>query len=396
MQDVAIIGGGIVGLATAYQVTQQFPDWQVTVIEKEASVAQHQTGHNSGVLHSGIYYRPGSLKATNCRTGKAAMERFCQEHQIPYDICGKVIVAVDDSELQALERIYERGQANGVTCRKISVEELAELEPHAAGVAALHVPETGIVDFVQVCRRLAQLLEAVGGQVLTQTTVRRIERRSDGMLLHTSGPTIESRYVINCAGLQSDRVTRMSGQEPTATIIPFRGEYYRLKKEAEHLCRTLIYPVPNPEFPFLGVHFTRMINGGVECGPNAVLALAREGYRWRDFSPYDLWETFRCRGFYRLAGKYWRVGMGEMYRSLSKTAFVKALQRLVPEIAADQLERIPAGVRAQAVSPAGQLVDDFLIDRGERVINVGNAPSPAATSALNIAANITQQLHELQ
>ncbi|TWU12346.1 L-2-hydroxyglutarate oxidase LhgO [Symmachiella macrocystis] len=390
--DVAIIGGGIVGLATAHRLGEQFPDLKITVLEKEPAVAEHQTGHNSGVLHTGIYYKPGSLKATNCRAGKLAMQSFCETQGIDYDICGKVIVALDESELPALERIYERGQANGVNCEIIGRERLHELEPHAAGVQAIHVPEAGIVNYRQVCRRLAEIIVERGGCVQTDARVTSITPGGQRVVVASTAGEWEAQYLVNCAGLQCDRVAKLGGQKPSAQIVPFRGEYYELKPEAHHLCKTLIYPVPDPSFPFLGVHFTRMIEGGVECGPNAVLAFAREGYRKTNVNPYDLLESLTYPGFVKLALKYWRVGAGEMWRSCSKAAFVKALQRLVPDIRSEHLVTAPAGVRAQAVSRDGSMVDDFLIDETERVINIGNAPSPAATASLNIGAMITEKL----
>ncbi|QDU42241.1 L-2-hydroxyglutarate oxidase LhgO [Symmachiella dynata] len=390
--DVAIIGGGIVGLATAYRLGEQFPDLKITVLEKEPAVAEHQTGHNSGVLHTGIYYKPGSLKATNCRAGKLAMQSFCETQGIDYDICGKVIVALDESELPALQRIYERGQANGVNCEIIGRERLHELEPHAAGIQAIHVPEAGIVNYRQVCRRLAEIIVERGGCVQTDARVTAITPGDQRVVVASTAGEWETQYLVNCAGLQCDRVAKLGGQKPSAQIVPFRGEYYELKPEAHHLCKTLIYPVPDPSFPFLGVHFTRMIEGGVECGPNAVLAFAREGYRKTNVNPYDLLESLTYPGFVKLALKYWRVGAGEMWRSCSKAAFVKALQRLVPDICSEHLVTAPAGVRAQAVSRDGSMVDDFLIDETERIINIGNAPSPAATASLNIGAMITEKL----
>ncbi len=391
--DVAVVGGGIVGLATAYQLTRARPGVGVVVLEKESEVGRHQTGHNSGVLHSGIYYKPGSLKALNCRRGKKLMEEFCAAEEIPFEICGKVIVAIDDHDLPALERIFERGQANGVACEIIGKERLAELEPHAAGVKAIHVPEAGIVDYKEVCRRLARRIEEAGGRILTDARVATIDRSGEKAVLTTAkGEQVEARQIVNCAGLQCDRVTAMGGVKPDAQIVPFRGEYFELKPEAEHLCKNLIYPVPDPAFPFLGVHFTRMIEGGVECGPNAVLAFGREAYRKTDFNLKDLRETLGYSGFRKLARKYWRTGLGEMWRSASKTAFVKALSRLVPEIKAEHLVPAPAGIRAQAVLPDGGMVDDFLIQEADRVVNVNNAPSPAATASLNVGATIVERL----
>jgi L-2-hydroxyglutarate oxidase len=390
--DILIVGGGIIGLATAYHLTRDCPGRSVTIVEKESQLAQHQTGHNSGVLHSGIYYKPGSLRAINCRAGKAAMEQFCAAEQIPYEICGKVIVAVSEGELPALARIYERGQANGVKCQMIDRERLHELEPHAAGIQAIHVPEAGIVDFPAVCQRLAQRIREAGGQIFCEARVSRMQQNHDTILVATRAGEFEAKYVVTCAGLQSDRVARSSGQQIDSKIVPFRGEYFELKPEAQHLCRNLIYPVPDPNFPFLGVHFTRLIHGGIECGPNAVLAFAREGYRKIDFSLTDTMETLTFPGFLRLARKYWRTGLGEMWRSISKRAFVRALQRLAPEIREDHLVPAGSGVRAQAVARDGTMVDDFLIFENERVINVCNAPSPAATASLNIGRLIVEKL----
>ena len=390
--DIAIVGGGIVGLATAYQLSQRFPDLVVTVLEKESRLAEHQTGHNSGVLHSGIYYKPGSLKAINCRDGKKAMEAFCAAENIPYEICGKVIVATREAELPALERIFERGQANGVACEMIGPDRLHELEPHVAGIRAIHVPEAGIVNYRRVCERLAEIVQERNGRVLTGAKVEHIHRSNGHLVISSHTGEIEARYLVNCAGLQSDRITALSGEHPSVKIIPFRGEYYEVKHQAQHLCRNLIYPVPDPNFPFLGVHFTRMITGGVECGPNAVLAFAREGYTKKDVNLRDLAETLGYSGFRTIAAKYWKTGLGEMWRSFSKSAFVKALQRLVPEIEEDDLEPAPAGIRAQAVAPDGTIIDDFLIQETERIVNVCNAPSPAATASLNIGRLIVDKL----
>ena len=392
--DLVIAGGGIVGLATAYRFLERFPERSVTVLEKEANVAEHQTGHNSGVLHSGIYYKPGSLKAENCRAGKLAMEEFCEEHNIPFERCGKVIVAVDESELPALERIYERGLANGVACEMIGVERLGELEPHAAGIRAIHVPESGIVDYREVCRTLARLIVDRGADLRFDSRIFGIEHESDSVVVETTTGTVTGELLVNCTGLQCDRVTRLGGVEPEAKIVPFRGEYFELKPEAQSLCRNLIYPTPDPKFPFLGVHFTRMIHGGVECGPNAVLAFAREGYRKRDINLRDLCESLTYIGFLRMASRHWRTGMGEMWRSFSKRAFVKALSRLLPDIRCEHLEPAPAGVRAQALSTDGTLVDDFLVQSHGRVVNVGNAPSPAATASLNVGRLVVGRLAE--
>ena len=390
--DVAIIGGGIVGLATAYRLLERFPGKKVVILEKEREIAQHQSGHNSGVLHSGIYYKPGSLRAINCREGKLAMEAFCEKEQIVFERCGKVIVATTREELLQLERIYERGLANGIACQMIHGERLREIEPHAAGIQAVHIPEAGIVDYRQVCERLLQRILEAGGTIKTSAKVTGMFRRDNRMIVSNDAGEIESKLVVNCAGLHSDRMTWMSGQRPDAQIIPFRGEYFELKPSAQHLCRGLIYPVPDPAFPFLGIHFTKMIHGGVECGPNAVLAFSREGYYKTSFSLLDTLESLTYPGFLRLAWKHWRAGMSEMWRSLNKSAFVESVQRLVPEIRAEHLVPAPSGVRAQAITRDGHLVDDFLILQNDLVINVCNAPSPAATASLNVGRLIVDRL----
>ena len=388
MQDVTLIGGGIVGLATAWNLLQAHPGLKISVLEKEATLAKHQTGHNSGVLHSGIYYKPGSLKAKNCRAGKAAMEAFCEEHGVPYKLCGKVIVAVTPDEKPKLQAIFERGQANGVDCEMVSAERCRELEPHVAVTQAIHVPESGIVDYAEVCLTMGRLIEEHGGEVLLSSEVTGMTRSADGVTtLRHRGDTrqeTQTRLVVNCGGLHCDRVTKLSGNQPSAQIVPFRGEYFELTQEAEHLCKTLIYPVPDPAFPFLGVHFTSMIGGGVECGPNAVLALGRESYGKFQVNPKDLFEALTYPGFLRMAAKHWKMGMGEMWRSYNKRAFVKALARLMPEIRAEHLVACPSGIRAQALQRDGTLVDDFLVDEADGVVNVNNAPSPAATASLNI------------
>lgn len=390
--QVIIVGGGIVGLATAYQLTERFNGLSVLVLEKEPVVGAHQTGHNSGVLHSGIYYKPGTLRATNCRTGKKRMEEFCASQGIPFEICGKVIVAVDESEIPQLERILDRGRQNGVVCEAIGPERLAELEPHTAGIKAIHVPEAGIVNYQRVAERLAAILRERGCTVLNSTKVTGLRENGNEMLVTTTAGDFHGRFVVTCAGLHSDRIARMTGQKVSSHIVPFRGEYYELKPAQEHLCRNLIYPVPDPQFPFLGVHFTRMIDGGVECGPNAVLAFAREGYRMTQINMRDLTDALGFVGFRRLARKHWRTGIVEMWRSINKSAFVRALQRLMPEIRGEYLVPGRAGVRAQAVAETGDLLDDFVIQTGERVINVCNAPSPAATSSLNIGQMVVEQI----
>jgi L-2-hydroxyglutarate oxidase len=390
--DICIIGGGIVGLATAFQLSQKHPDKKIIVVEKENSLAKHQTGHNSGVLHSGIYYKPGSLKAINCRMGKQAMEVFCKEKGIEHELCGKVIVALDEEEVPRMEKIYQRGKENGVKCQIIPREKLLEIEPHAAGVQAIHVPECGIVNYQQVCLRLGEIIQEKNGLVLLGGGASQIESSTNEVIIHTPTDSIHASYLVNCAGLHSDRITEMGGNHAPAKIIPFKGEYYELTEEAKHLCKNLIYPVPDPQFPFLGVHFTRMIDQSVECGPNAVLAFGREAYGKFDLNFKDLLESVLYPGFQKMAMKHWKMGWGEMWRSFNKRAFVKALQRLIPEIEAKHLNSVPAGIRAQAVSLDGAMVDDFLIQENSRIINVCNAPSPAATASLNIGATIAENL----
>ncbi len=389
-----VIGGGIVGLATAYRLGVRHPGLRAVVLEKEPSVALHQTGRNSGVIHSGIYYKPGSLKARTCIEGKAMLEKFCGREGVAFETCGKVIVAVDDRELPMLERILERGRENGVACERIGPGRLRELEPHVSGIAGIHVPGTGIIDYVGFCRRLATLIVGAGGEVRTGAEVRGVEPARNGFVVRTTIGECTARMVANCAGLHSDRVTAMTGGRSPVQIVPFRGEYYELHAPAQHLCRNLIYPVPDPAFPFLGVHFTRMAIGGVECGPNAVLALSREGYSWEDADPFDLFETLSSRSFWKLARRHWKTGLGEIHRSLSKPAFVLALQRLVPEIREEDLSPAPSGVRAQALAPGGALVDDFSIEARDGVVNVCNAPSPAATGSLAIGDRIVDLLLE--
>lgn len=390
--DVIIVGAGIVGLATAFTLQQQYPEKTILVLDKEDRVAFHQSGRNSGVLHSGIYYKPGSLKAVTCRAGKRAMEAFCEREGVPYEICGKVIVAVSESELDALNTLYERGKANGVRCRLIDRARLFELEPHAAGLAALHVPETGIVDYARVCERLAARVNEHGNRVLTGARLIKLIETSNDVTARTTAGDFSASFVVNCAGLQSDRVAALAAGYAPAKIVPFRGEYFKLKPEASYLCKNLIYPVPDPRFPFLGVHLTRTISGAVECGPNAALALAREGYRKTDISMSDLAETLIYPGFRRLAARHWRTGVGEMWRSLSKAAFVKALRRLVPRITTTDLLPAPTGIRAQAVAPDGSLLDDFCFHESGRSVNVINAPSPAATASFAVAGLIVEKL----
>jgi (S)-2-hydroxyglutarate dehydrogenase len=390
--DLIIIGGGIVGLATAYRFLERFPGKSVAVLEKESEVAKHQTGRNSGVLHSGVYYRPGSLRALNCRLGKEAMEEFCQREGLPYDRCGKVIVATEERLLPMIDKTLANGTANGVRCERIGPERLREIEPHCAGIAAIHVPDAGVTDYAMVARRLAEIITAKGSRVVTSARVTAIRRDANQAVVETVAGQFAAEQVVNCAGLYSDRVTRLTGVKPSAMILPFRGEFYTLKPEACRLVRALIYPIGDPNFPFLGVHFTKIVHGGFECGPNAVLAFAREGYRKTNINLRDIAEWATYIGSWRMAVKHWRMGCEEMWRSFSRPAFVRALQRLIPEIKDSELDWAPAGVRAQAVSKEGAIVDDWIIDETDRVINVENAPSPAATAALNVGRLVVDRL----
>ncbi len=386
--DVIIIGGGIVGLATAMALTQQ-TDASVLVLEKENRLAAHQTGNNSGVIHSGIYYKPGSLKARNCVEGRRALIQFAEQQGIPYELCGKVIVATREEELPALETLEQRAAANGLSgARRLSKAEIKEIEPHTDGLAGLHVPETGIIDYKQVVDKYAEVISANGGQIRPNARMIDFERASAELVVKTSAGDFKSRYLVNCAGLQSDRIARMCGLKPDVQIIPFRGEYYDIIPEKHYLVKNLIYPVPDPRFPFLGVHFTRRITGGIEAGPNAVLAFKREGYKFFQASLPDLLAYAGYGGFWRMATRYWKMAVDEYYRSLSKAAFVRALQKLVPELGYEDVHRGGAGVRAQALAPDGALVDDFKIAEAEGMIHVLNAPSPAATASISIGRTI--------
>jgi (S)-2-hydroxyglutarate dehydrogenase len=387
--DVIIVGGGIVGLATAYQLKQQRPALELCLLEKEESLARHQTGNNSGVIHSGLYYKPGSLKATNCIRGYNLLVEFCRKEEIPFDLCGKIVVATEPNELPLLENLFVRGQQNGLNnLKKLKAEELRDYEPHVNGLAGIHVPQTGIVDFKHVAARYGECIRNLGGEIKLGEKVISIKPENNRVHVETKKRSYTARLLINCAGLYSDKIARLTTRQVNVKIIPFRGEYYKLKKEKESLVRNLIYPVPDPNFPFLGVHFTRMINGGVEAGPNAVLAFSREGYKKSHVNLVELFEALAWPGFQKVAFKYWKTGMGEMYRSFSKAAFTKALQKLVPEIKEQDLEYGGAGVRAQACDREGGLVDDFMILEEPRVVNVCNAPSPAATSSLAIGETI--------
>lgn len=388
--DIAIVGGGIVGLATGLKLIKSKPELKIVILEKEEQLAKHQTGNNSGVIHSGLYYKPGSLKAINCINGYHELVSFCQEEKIPYEITGKVVVATREEQKPLLENLWKRGLENGLTgTRKISLDELKEYEPHCAGVAAIHVPQTGIVDYYQVALAYGRKFMQLGGSILLKHKVLKISTSNNINTIETSIKSIESKLVINCAGLYSDKIARMNSDEADdVKIIPFRGEYYKLKKEKEYLVKNLIYPVPDPNFPFLGVHFTRMMKGGVEAGPNAVLAFKREGYKKSQINFSELAETLAWPGFQKVAAKYWKTGFGELYRSFSKAAFTKALQELIPEIQESDLVDGGAGVRAQACDRSGGLLDDFAIRESATVINVLNAPSPAATSSLSIGGTV--------
>ena len=392
MYDFAIIGGGIVGLATGAALGRRYPFARILLVEKEAGFAQHQTGRNSGVIHSGIYYKPGSLKAEMATAGNQSLRAFCYEYGVPFEVCGKLIVATRPDELPQLDALFDRALKNRVPAMRLLPEEVKEVEPHVSCIAAIRVPTTGIVDYRQVCHALVHEIQQQGGELKVGTEVLEIVTTPLGYLLETSWGSLETRFLINCAGLQSDRVARLGGMAPKAMIVPFRGEYFELKPERRHLVRHLIYPVPNPSFPFLGVHFTRAMDGGIHAGPNAVLSMKREGYRKSDFSWRDLSEVMTYPGFWRLSARYYREGMQEMYRSWSKAAFTRDLQQLVPEVQADDLIPSQNGVRAQALLRDGTMVDDFLLLEGKNSLHVCNAPSPAATASLEIAKRIASKV----
>jgi len=390
--DLAVVGGGIVGLATAMEMLTQYPSLSVVLFEKEPRLAAHQTGRNSGVIHSGIYYRPGSLKAATCVAGAKLMVEFCRRHHIPYEMCGKLIVATRPSELPALETLYQRGVANGVEgLSRIGPEQIREIEPHAAGIQALHVRATGIVDYALVAATMATWLQQRGASIRTSTRVMSCSRWQGAWLVRTTAGEVRSRFLLTCAGLYADRVTARAGGPSDVRIVPFRGEYYEVVPSRRFLVRTMIYPVPDPTMPFLGVHVTRTIRAGLHAGPNAVLALKREGYRKRDIDLRDAAEILTFPGFWRMARRYWRTGLAESYRSFSKAAFVRALQRLVPSIRPEDLVPASAGVRAQAMDASGQLLDDFNIVQQDHAVHVRNVPSPAATASLRLAHVITDR-----
>lgn len=388
---VIVVGGGIVGLAVALEITRRWPQQRLLLLEKERRIGQHQSGHNSGVIHSGVYYKPGSLKAKLCVDGARAMIAFCSEHGIPHSVCGKVIVATHEEEFSRLEELRRRGEANGLSgLRLIGGDELREIEPHASGLCALVVPPTGITDYTAVCDKYAELIRAQAGTILTSAEVTGLRATADEIVAETERGSFAASHLINCAGLFSDRVSRMAGGQADVIIVPFRGEYYHLVSERSSLVKALIYPVPDPQFPFLGVHFTRRIGGTVDAGPNAVLAFRREGYRRTDFSPRDLASSLAFPGFWRMAAKHWRGGLDEFHRSFSKQAFVRALQRMVPEVGKEDLIPGSSGVRAQALKRDGTLVDDFQFVPSGRMLHVLNVPSPAATASLEIGRAISE------
>ncbi|MFN2115142.1 MAG: L-2-hydroxyglutarate oxidase [Anaerolineae bacterium] len=396
MFDVAVIGGGIVGLATAMALSEdQGGERSIVVLEAEDGLAAHQTGHNSGVIHSGLYYRPGSLKALNCRSGREALIEFCREHEVPFQLCGKVVVATSEREIPAMELLAERGLANGLDgIERLDPAQVREIEPHVAAVAGLHVPQTGIVDYRDVAEAMARRIAAAGGEIRTSSRVVSCRRERNAIALETTSGAVHCRSLVACAGLHADEVARMCGVDPGVRIVPFRGEYYVLTPGAEHLVRHLIYPVPDPSLPFLGVHFTRMIAGGVEAGPNAVLSFRRDGYRRTSFSAGDTAALLADPAFWRMGARWWRTGVAEQARSLSKRLFVRSLQRLVPEITGTDIVPGGAGVRAQALAPTGALVDDFRIVEADRMVHVLNAPSPAATASISIGRYIARRATE--
>jgi L-2-hydroxyglutarate oxidase len=395
MQDVIIIGGGIVGLATAYKTLLTMPSLKVTVLEKEDGLAKHQTGNNSGVIHSGIYYKPGSLKANNCIDGYKQLLEFSQSNEVPHEICGKIIVATRQEELNALDKIFVRGTENGLTgLKKLDGDQIREYEPHVRGLAGIQVPQTGIINYSVLAEKLAWKIKNMGGTIRLKEKAGRINITGHSWNIQTTGGEYPFRLIVNCSGLYSDKIATLTGSRLNIKIIPFRGEYYRIRDEKKYLVKNLVYPVPDPNFPFLGVHFTRMIDGNVEAGPNAVFAYAREGYRKTDIHPGELAESILWPGFRKIVSKYWRTGLNEMIRSYSKKAFARALQRMVPEITEDDLVKGGSGVRAQACDRNGILLDDFLILENEIAINICNAPSPAATSSLSIGTYVSKKIFE--
>lgn len=393
--EVIVIGGGIVGLASAYQLLKQKPGISLALLEKENKLVRHQTGHNSGVIHSGIYYKPGSYKAKNCIEGYEMLLNFARENDIAYEICGKVIVATSRDEVPQMEKVLDRGTQNGLSgLKKLTADELKDYEPNVNGCAGIYVPQTGIIDYKEVAQTLAEKIRQMGGEIYTGEKVEAIHCKQDPAGIVTNNHHWHAGLIVNCAGLYADKIAAMSGQDTNFRIIPFRGEYYKLREERKHLVKNLIYPVPDPNFPFLGVHFTRMIDQCVEAGPNAVFAFKREGYHKTSFDWHEFWESVRWPGFQKVAAKYWKTGVGEYYRSFSKSAFTHALQRLIPDVQEEDLEPAGAGVRAQACDREGGLIDDFLILEDTHIINVCNAPSPAATSSLSIGRSVAAKILE--
>ena len=389
MYNAVIIGGGIIGIASALKIKEKNPKYKVAVIEKEQNIAQHQTGHNSGVIHSGIYYPPNSLKATNCTKGYNMLLKFCEEEEIPYKICGKIIVATNPEQKTMLKTLYDRGIANGLKgMQHLSVEELKEYEPHVNGLGGIRIPQTGVIDYKKVVEKYAEKFLHFGGEIYSSSKVLKFKEDKDFINVHTKNKNFITRVVVNCAGLYSDKVAKLTGAKIHYRIIPFRGEYYKLSPNKEHLVKNLIYPVPDPKFPFLGVHFTRQINGGVEVGPNAVLAFAREGYKKSNINFKEFAGSIFCAGFLKMASKHWKTGTGELYRSFSKTAFTSSIQKIIPEIQKKDLVKGGSGVRAQALSKKNGLIDDFLVVKHKKFVNVVNAPSPAATASLAIGEKV--------
>ncbi|GMU86055.1 MAG: hydroxyglutarate oxidase [Ignavibacteriales bacterium] len=392
--DITIIGGGIVGTATGMAILKKKP-CKLLILEAEDVLAAHQTGHNSGVIHSGLYYKPGSLKAENCITGREQMYRFCEEQGIHHERCGKVVVATSQEEIPALNELERKGTLNGLTgMKRLKKQEIKEYEPHAEGIEALYIPQTGIVNYTKVTEAYGKIIQELGGEIRTNNKVKGILNKNNEITIETTGGNYSTRLLVNCAGLYSDRIARMCGTDPEVMIVPFRGEYYELVKEKEYLVKNLIYPVPDPRFPFLGVHFTRMINGGIEAGPNAVMAFRREGYTNKDISPYDMAELFLYKGFWSMVKTYYAMGWEEMKRSFSKELFVKALQKLIPDIRSEDVRRSGAGVRAQALDRSGKLLDDFCIKETKNMVHVLNAPSPAATASIAIGEKIAEVVIE--
>ena len=390
--DVAVVGAGIVGLATARELSRRYPDRDILVVEKETKIAQHQSGNNSGVIHSGIYYEPGSLKATNCKAGRELLVAYCEEKGIAHEVCGKIIVAVEESERGRLRDIKQRGTENGIRCKSILREEIQDYEPHAVGVEALHVPDAGIADYTGVAEAIANDIYAEDNRIEFGATVTAVQQSTSEVTLETTSGDFTAKYMVNCAGLFSDKICKMTGVDPGVQIVPFRGEYYELLPESRHLCKNLIYPVPDPAYPFLGVHFTRMFDGRVECGPSAIMGFAREGYSLGQIKVGELWETIRYPGFRKMSAAHWKKGVTELRQSMSKGYYVKTMRKLIPSVQKSDVKRAGAGVRAQALLPDGSMLHDFLFKETDRVVNVCNAASPAATACLSVGKHVADRL----